>query len=235
MGRMRTVAPALVAVVSVLIAGCGSSGSASSSSTHVAPATKTVTHTVTAHHASKPGAEITGSFTSRPTSSSPTSGSATSGSPAPPVHTTPSALSICRAAGVKITYLGGQGATGHGLLGFAMQNAGSASCSTVGYPGIQFVSGRGAALPTRDIRTTTDFFGTTKLARLMVAPGQSASFRLGVSHGAATKQACVTAGSVQVIVPNDTSTTRIAIPGGVYECGGAVTVSPMQPGDSAYQ
>ena len=44
----------------------------------------------------------------------------------------------------------------------------------------------------------------------------------------------MTAGSVQVIPPNDTSTVRVAIPGGVYECGGAVTVSPMQPGDSAY-
>ena len=113
-----------------------------------------------------------------------------------------------------------------------MQNTGSAACTTVGYPGIQFVSKRGAALPTHDIRTTTDFFGTTKLARLTVAPGQSASFRLGVSHGSASPNGCVTAGYVQVIPPNDTSTVRVAIPGGVYECGGAVTVSPMQPGDS---
>ena len=150
------------------------------------------------------------------------------------MHTTQSQVSICRAAGVKITYLGGQGATGHGLLGFAMQNTTGAPCSTVGYPGIQFVSKRGAALPTHDIRTTSDFFGTTKLARLIVAPGQSASFRLGVSHGAASTQPCVTAGYVQVIPPNDTSAVRVAIPGGAFECGGGVTVSPMQPGDTAY-
>ena len=170
--RLRT-APALAAVVAVLIAGCGSSGSGSSSSTHAAPATKTVTHTVTSGHRSTSGAQ-----------SSAASTTSTSASPTPSVHTTSSQLSICRAAGVKITYLGGQGATGHGLLGFAMQNTGSAACSTLGYPGIQFLSKRGAALPTHDIRTTTDFFGTTKLARLIVAPGQSASFRLGVSHGA---------------------------------------------------
>jgi hypothetical protein len=214
---MRTAALALAALVAALIAGCGSSGSGTSSSTPPTPATKTVTHTVTAGHHS--------------TTSSSTS---TGASPTPSVHTTSSQLSICRAAGVKITYLGGQGATGHGLLGFAMQNTGSASCTTLGYPGIQFESKGGAPLPTRDIRTTTDFFGTTKLARLTVAPGQSASFRLGVSHGSASPKGCVTAGSVQVIPPNDTSTVRIAIPGGVYECGGTVTVSPMQPGDSAY-
>jgi Protein of unknown function (DUF4232) len=225
MSRLRSrTAPALAAVVAVLIAGCGSSGLGKSSSTHAASATKTVTHTVTSDHQTKSGAETTASGTTTSTSQSPT----------PSVRTTSAGLSICRAAGVKITYLGGQGATGHGLLGFAMQNTSSAPCTTLGYPGIQFESKRGTALPTRDIRTTTDFFGTTKLARLTVAPGQSASFRLGVSHGAATTQACVTAGYVQVIPPNDTSTVRIAIPGGVYECGGAVTVSPMQPGDSAY-
>jgi hypothetical protein len=217
MSRLRMAAPALVALVAVLIAGCGSSDHGTSSSTKAAPATRTVTHTVTAGHSS--------------TTSSSTS---TAGSPTPSVHTSSSQLSICRAAGVRITFLGGQGATGHGLLGFAMQNTGSASCTTLGYPGIQFLSKSGAALPTHDTRTTTDFFGTTKLARLTVAPGQSASFRLGVSHGSASPKGCVTAGYVQVIPPNDTSTVRIAIPGGVYECGGGVTVSPMQPGDSAY-
>ena len=221
--RLRT-APALAAVVAVLIAGCGSSGSGSTSSTHAAPATKTVTHTVTSGHGSTSGTATTGTGTTTSTSTAPT----------PSVHTTPAGLSICRAAGVKITFLGGQGATGHGLLGFAMQNTGGSSCTTLGYPGIQFLSKRGAALPTDDTRTTTDFFGTTKLARLTVAPGQSASFRLGVSHGSASPSGCVTAGYVQVIPPNDTSTVRVAIPGGAYECGGTVTISPMQPGDSAY-
>jgi len=222
MGRTRTAAPALAALLAVLIAGCGSSGSHPSSSTKATPPIRTVTRTVTAGHTS------TTSTTSASTSSS------SSGSSSPPPKTSPAQLGICRAAGVKITYLGGQGATGHGLLGFAMQNAGSAPCTTDGYPGIQFLSGSGAALPTHDIRTTSDFFGTTTLAQLTVAPGRSASFRLGVSHGAASPKGCVTAGSVQVIAPNDTSTVRIALPGGVYECGGAVTVSPMQPGDSAY-
>jgi uncharacterized protein DUF4232 len=218
---MRTAAPALAALVAVLIAGCGSSGSGTDSSTRAAAATRTVTSTATSGHRST-------------TSASTSASTSTGASPTPSVQTTASGLSICRAAGVKITYLGGQGATGHGLLGFAMQNTGNASCTTLGYPGVQFLSKNGAALPTRDIRTTTDFFGTTKLARLTVASGQSASFRLGVSHGSAAPSGCETARYVQVIPPNDTSTVRVAIPGGVYECGGAVTVSPMQPGDSAY-
>jgi hypothetical protein len=215
--RRAAALAALAALAAGLVAGCGSSGSGTGSSTAPAPATRTVTRTATSGH---------GSTTASSTS--------TGASPTPSVQTTASGLSICRAAGVKITYLGGQGATGHGLLGFAMRNTGSAGCTTLGYPGVQFLSRSGATLPTRDIRTTTDFFGTTKLARLTVSPGQSASFRLGVSHGSASPKGCVTAGYVQVIPPNDTSTVRIAIPGGVYECGGGVTVSPMQPGDTAY-
>jgi hypothetical protein len=218
MARTRTAMTAPAVLVAVLIAGCGSSGSSTSSPPKAASAMKTVTHTVTAGHHSATSAST----------------STAESSPTPSVHTSSAQLSICRAAGVTISYLGGQGATGHGLLGFAMRNTGGAPCTTVGYPGIQFLSERGAALPTHDTRTTTDFFGTTKLARLTVAPGQSASFRLGVSHGSASPKRCVTAGYVQVITPNDTSTVRIAVPDGVYECGGAVTVSPMQPGDSAY-
>jgi hypothetical protein len=104
----------------------------------------------------------------------------------------------------------------------------------VGYPGIQFVSKDGAPLQTHPQHTTTDFFGKTKYGQVTVAPGQSASFRLGVTHGLASPKGCVTAASVAVIVPNDTARLRIRIPGGVYECRGIVTVSPMQPGDSAY-
>ena len=39
--------------------------------------------------------------------------------------------------------------------------------------------------------------------------------------------------SSQVIPPDDTATLRISIPNGAFECQ-TTTVSPMQPGDSAY-
>lgn len=132
-----------------------------------------------------------------------------------------------------MSYLGGQGATGHGELGFALRNTGSSPCTTGGYPGIQFLNRSGGALPTSPRHTTSDFFGTLPLKALTVAPGHSVSFRLGVSHGGGSSAGCTTADGLQVIAPNDTVPLRVTIPGGASECG-TTTVSPVQPGDSAY-
>ena len=107
------------------------------------------------------------------------------------------------------------------------------SCRTGGYPGIQFLDRSGGALPTTPTHTTSDFFGTLPLAPLTVAPGASFSFRLGVSHGGGSGAGCTTAYGLQVIPPNDTATLRVDIPGGASECG-ATTVSPVQPGTSAF-
>jgi hypothetical protein len=140
----------------------------------------------------------------------------------------------CRAAQLALSYLGGQGATGHGELGFALRNTTHSSCRTGGYPGIQFLDRSGAALPTTPTHTTSDFFGTLPLAPVTAAPGTSFSFRLGVSHGGGSDAGCTTAYGLQVIAPNDTATLRVDIPDGAYECG-AATVSPVQPGTGAFQ
>ena len=70
---------------------------------------------------------------------------------------------------------------------------------------------------------------------ITLAAGQTASFRLGVTHGAASPAGCVTAAGLQVIPPDDTATLKTTIPdGGAFECGTA-TVSPLEPGTSAYR
>jgi hypothetical protein len=140
----------------------------------------------------------------------------------------------CTAAGLALSYLGGQGATGHGELGFALKNTGSSACATGGYPGIQFLATDGSALTTTPQHTTDDFFGHLPLAPLTLQPGQTASFRLGVSHGGGSSTPCSTADGLQVIAPNDTATLKVQIPNGASECGTA-TVSPLQPGTSAFQ
>jgi hypothetical protein len=140
---------------------------------------------------------------------------------------------MCRASGLELTYLGGQGATGHGELGFALRNSSGALCHTLGYPGIQFLDGSGRPLPTASTRTTQDYFGTTPLESLLVGPGATFSFRIGVTHGIASSAGCTTASGLAVIPPNDTASLRVALRGGAYECGTA-TVSPVRPGDSAY-
>lgn len=140
----------------------------------------------------------------------------------------------CRAADLSLSYLGGQGATGHGELGFALKNTGSQTCSTYGYPGIQFLDHAGHALPTTPSHTTQDFFGTLPKTALTVSPGATVSFRLGVTHGETSSAGCTTASALQVIPPNDTATLKTAIGnGGAFECQTA-TVSPLQRGTTAY-
>jgi hypothetical protein len=147
--------------------------------------------------------------------------------------TTPAGPPVCRAATLALSYLGSQGAAGHGLLGFALKNTGATTCSTVGYPGILFLDKAGKPLATTPTRTTQDYFGPAPKVALTVAPGATVSFRVGVSHVPTGNATCTTADALQVIPPNDTSSLHISIPGGAYECG-AATVSPMRPGASAY-
>jgi hypothetical protein len=134
---------------------------------------------------------------------------------------------------LELSFLGQQGATGHGLLGFALRNTGARSCRTYGYPGVLFLDRTGQALPTDPTHTTHDVAGSTRLAELAVRPGATVSFRLGVTHGIASSAGCTSAYGLQVIAPDDTATLRTSIPGGAYECR-TVTVSPLQSGTSAY-
>ena len=172
--------------------------------------------------------------TSAPIATVSTPTTPTVGTTTTPATATVSGSSPCRAADFALLFLGGQGATGHGELGFALRNASTATCSTYGYPGVQFLDRGGHPLPTVPTHTTHDFFGSLPEVPLSVAPGATVSFRLGVTHGMTSTAGCTTAYGLQVIPPNDTSTLRTAISGGGgYECQTA-TVSPLQRGNSAY-
>jgi len=224
---MRISALALAGLAAVALSACGSSGGgATTAGSRTAAATVAPSSTETGATSSSPAASTTAtSTTAAATTTSGADGAASVGGPGRP----------CTAAGLALSFLGGQGATGHGELGFALRNTGAA-CSTGGYPGIQFLDQAGAALPTTPSHTTSDFFGHLPLRELTLAPGQSVSFRLGVSHGGGggAGVGCATAYGLQVIAPNDTATLRVQIPNGASECG-ATTVSPVEPGDSAYQ
>jgi Protein of unknown function (DUF4232) len=199
-----------LAVISVLaLAGCGSSAGAGASSQATATATSS-------------SATSTSTTTSTQPSTSTTTSTSTSAGVAP-----------CRASGLALSFLGQQGATGHGELGFVLRNSGSSPCQTIGYPGIQFLDKDGAALPTDSTRTTHDFFGKTHVAALVIDPGASVSFRVGVTHGINSSTGCSTAAALQVIPPNDTATMHASIPDGAFECGTA-TVSPLEAGNAAY-
>ena len=230
---MRTSLAGAAVLVAVALSGCGGSGGGQTTqSSQPAAATGTGTHTTTAATstatttgtASATTTSATGTATQTGTQTGNSGGAAVGGGTA----------NQCTAADLSLSYLGGQGATGHGELGFALKNTGSSACATGGYPGIQFLAADGSALSTTPQHTTDDFFGHLPLAPLTLQPGQTASFRLGVSHGGGSSAACSTADALQVIAPNDTATMKVQIPNGASECG-TTTVSPLQPGTSAYQ
>jgi hypothetical protein len=215
---MRIWSPALAVMAAVALAACaGSGGSGNTASSPKPAATTTSTATVTSGASTAAGSGTASTIATTGAGSS----STTSGPPP------------CLAAGLALSFLGQQGATGHGELGFALRNTGAASCSTIGYPGVQFLDQGGGTLPTTPSHTTNDFFGRTPERALTVGPGQSVSFRLGVTHGAGSSAGCTTAYGLQVIAPNDTATLSVQIPGGASECA-TTTVSPLLAGGSAY-
>jgi len=215
--RRARILPALILALAMLLAACGTSGgspSTTAQSTSAAAAPTTTGGTTTDAPTS----------TSTPTTTTTTTTTTTS---------TASGTPPCRAADLALSFVGQQGGMGHGEIGFALRNTSSTSCRTYGYPGIQFLDQHGGPLPAIPHHTTNDFFGRTPAVPLVLAPGESASFRLDVGHGVATSNGCATAYALQVIPPNDTATLRTAIPNGAYECRDA-NVSPLRAGQSAY-
>jgi hypothetical protein len=208
---------ALILACTLALGACGSSSQSSTGVANQQPATSTNTGPATTQTTTTP--------TSTTQSTPATTQTSTS---------SPSSSTACTAADLALSFLGGQGATGHGELGFELRNISSSTCHTYGYPGVLFLDRTGKPLPTDSTRTTQDFFGSVPEKRIDVAPGQSVSFRLGVTHGAASPVGCTTAYGLQVIPPDDTATLHVAIVnGGAYECRTA-TVSPLQQGTSAF-
>jgi hypothetical protein len=218
--RARSLCTAVGLAAALALTACGGS----SSTTTSAPAQSSTTTTTAVESSSATTVQTTTSTTPAASATSTVVQSSSTGG----------AKSPCRAAGLALTYLGGQGATGHGELGFAVRNTQSTSCNTIGYPGIEFLGKSGEPLPTHPTHATEDFFGHTKLGEVEIAPGHQASFRLDVTHGATSEKGCTLAYGLQMIPPNDTATLHVSIPDGVLECSTAI-VSPMQPGRSAFQ
>jgi len=196
------------ALAAVALGACGSSSGSTST-----PASRTTTSTETT--------------TAPPTTTS--TGPPTSTSTTTAAGSTPA----CVASMLALSFLGGEGATGHIELGFALRNTSSGSCHTYGYPGVLFLNKNGQGLTTVTTRTTHDFFGSLPIAVLTVAPGAEVSFRLGTSDVTGSGPSCATATGLQVIAPDDTATLKTALSPSTFECG-TVTVSPLQPGTSAF-
>lgn len=205
---MRVPAAALVVLIALGISACGGSSN-SGTSAQGSPATSS------AASSTSPPATSTSTVTSTVS---------TTVAAGPP---------LCVAGDLVASFIGQNGAMGHGLLGFALRNTSGHTCHTYGYPGVLFLDKSGHPLRTVSTRTTRDFFGAAPKTELTVAAGSEVSFRLGVTHVATSRAQCTTAYALQVIPPDDTHTLLAKIPGGAYECGTA-TVTPLRSGTSAF-
>lgn len=210
----RSVLTAAAAVVAVLVvAACGGSNNTSD---QTGGGHSTVTVTVTGPSStSTPPNTATGPQTNTTATTT----------------TSKTLADACNASDLTPSYLGSNGAAGTIVLGFALKNTGSTTCHTSGWPGVEFLSSSGAALPTDATRTTGDVVGSTPANLLTLAPGDEASFRMVTSDMGPNGSSCPTASALQIYAPDDTATLKVSVPG-VAACGKA-TLSPMMPGTSA--
>jgi hypothetical protein len=206
---------AAAAVIGALgLAACGSSNNASDNSQPPVTVTQTVTQP------SNPATTTTATNTGPQTDTTASKTSTTAvGDP-------------CTASDLTPAFLGSNGAAGTIVLGFALKNTSSTTCHTYGWPGVEFLSSSGKALPTHATRTTGDVVGSTPAGELTLSPGESASFRMVTSDMGPGGGSCPTASALQIYAPDDTATMKVAL-NGVAACGKA-TLSPLLPGVSAF-
>jgi hypothetical protein len=201
-----------------LICGLALSACGSSNSSDQTPVT--VTQTVTSPDTTPPATTTAGTGPQTDTTATKTS-------------TTAGAVgAACTASDLTPSFLGSNGAAGTIVLGFALKNTGSTACHTYGWPGVQFLSSAGVALPTGPTRTTGDVVGSTPANVLTLAPGDEASFRMVTSDMGPGGSACPNAAALQIFAPDDTTKMKLSL-NGVAACG-KTSLSPMLPGDSAF-
>jgi Protein of unknown function (DUF4232) len=238
LSRRLILGAALIAVTCV-VAACGTSAT-TSDQTGGGGATTTVTVTTTVPTVTTtPTATVTTPTTTGTTTTGATAtDTTTTGTGTNPTTTATSptntldGLPECVAADLTPSFLGTNGAAGTIALGFALKNTSSSSCSTYGWPGVEFLDSSGTGLSTNYVRTSSDIFGSTPAKVIALASGQQASFRLIASDFAASSS-CSNASALQIISPNDTATMSVPISGGVPACG-KETLSPMMTGTSAW-
>lgn len=216
-------------VVCAALAACGSSAHPVASTVPASAATGTTPPAGSAPAATAT-TPATGAATTPATSTAPTSTSPTTAPPTSPGTPTPARPSLCTAPDLALSVLSQQGAAGHGVIVLALRNTSGHTCHTFGFPGVQFLGAGDNALTTVPTRVTSDFVGPVPERALSLAAGQTASFRLVLSHVTSVPGACATAQALQVIAPDDTQTLRTPL--AATECG-VVTVSPLQPGLTA--
>jgi Protein of unknown function (DUF4232) len=134
----------------------------------------------------------------------------------------------CRLSQLALAQPKSTGAAGSVRMRFVFTNISATTCKLFGFPGMQLLNARGAALPTYVRRGASSVVPAEPEADVVMTHSQHASFYAGYSDVPAGAQACKVSTSVEVTPPNDTKhfTLKLAI----APCGGILTVSPVVHG-----
>ena len=134
----------------------------------------------------------------------------------------------CRLSQLSLAQPKSTGAAGSVRMRFVFTNVSATTCKLFGYPGMQLLNARGAALPTYVARGTSTVVPPEPEADVVMTHSQHASFYAGYSNVPTGGQPCKVSTSVEVTPPNDTKhfTLKLAI----APCGGVITVSPVVHG-----
>jgi hypothetical protein len=200
--RAITVLTAL-AVLGVAGAACG----VSSTKTVTVDRTRTVTTTVT---------------TTTPRTTSPTrvTGGGSGASASTP---------RCRTGQLAFTYAT-NGATGSILIGGALTNHSSSTCSLFGYPGLGLIGTSGQTLPTHVLRRSGPVIPNVAERLVVLAPGGKADFFANFRD--ADPPPCPLASKLEVTPPNAYS--HLSVDFGFTACRGEIYVSPVfAPGSTS--
>jgi Protein of unknown function (DUF4232) len=134
----------------------------------------------------------------------------------------------CRLSQLTLAQPKSTGAAGSVRMRFVFTNVSATTCKLFGFPGMQLLNARGAALPTYVVRGTSNVVPAEPETDVVMTHSQHASFYAGYSNVPVGGQPCKVSTSVEITPPNDTKhfTLKLAI----APCGGIITVSPVVHG-----
>jgi Protein of unknown function (DUF4232) len=153
--------------------------------------------------------------------------------PAPPAGS--AAWPQCTQAQVQMLAQAVQSGLGNRELLFTVRNVSSWGCQTYGYPGLRLADPDGPLLPVTVERGGAYLFPSVQPARVVLAPGDLASFDVGYAAGMSLVRTCDLASEAQIFLPGSFAYTPVSLSSigsgeDAVACGGYFRISPVIPG-----
>ncbi|HEV2238812.1 MAG TPA: DUF4232 domain-containing protein [Ktedonobacterales bacterium] len=119
-------------------------------------------------------------------------------------------------------------ALGTAALSLSFRNHTAQGCSLTGYPSIAIFDAQGHMVPIQLQQVTVAYtFNSAPVQMVALAAGAQAYFKLQWADGTGSQVNCATAATAEITPPG--SASAITAPLQVRECGGTLTISPVEP------